>query len=211
MVEIQKRATAYKLKIGDIVRGNSKFDGDRFVCLTIEDKDVFRVNVVANIVDKYFSEGSAATEENTVAKKAYLVLTIDDASAQIKLKLFGDEAMKFKELSQGDTITVIGTLRFYNSEVYINPEIIKKTEPAYLLVRKLELEKNKPIDKKEAVELRDKIIEMIKREDDNGGVEIDKIMMELKNDPELINGEVAKLLEEGMIYEPRPGKIRILG
>jgi len=33
----------------------------------------------------------------------------------------------------------------------------------------------------------------------------------LKNEPEIINKEISKLLEEGFIYEPRPGKIRILG
>jgi RecG-like helicase len=201
MAEIMKRAIAYKVRIGDILKEEPVFDGERFIYVPYDDKQLIRVNVVANIVDKYEGE----------SEKKYLNFTIDDASSQIKLKIFGEEVDRFKDLTQGDTVVIIGTLRFYNNEIYINPEIIKKKEPPYLLVRKLELEKLRTPDKKEIIDLRDKIIEMIKKEDDNGGIEVNNIVMELKNDPEVINKEVAKLLEEGMIYEPRPGKIRILG
>jgi len=201
MAEIMKRAIAHKVKIGDVVNGNAQFDGDRFLYIDHNGAQLIRVNIVANIIDKYEGE----------SEKKYMNFTIDDASSQIKLKIFGEDVARFQNLSQGDTVTIIGTLRFYNNEIYINPEIIKKINTSYLLVRKLELEKNVVVDKKEVFELRDKIIEMIKKEDDSGGIEVNNIVMELKNDPELINKEIAKLLEEGMIYEPRPGKIRILG
>lgn len=201
MAEMMKRAVAYKVRIGDILKEEPIFDGERFLHVPFDDKQLVRVNVVANIVDKYEGEG----------EKKYLNFTIDDASSQIKLKIFGDDVNRFKDLTQGDTVVVIGILRFYNNEIYINPEIIKKLEPPYLLVRKLELEKTRKIDKEEIIDLRGKIIEMIKKGDDSGGIEVNNIVMELKNDPEVINKEIAKLLEEGFIYEPRPGKIRILG
>ena len=35
--------------------------------------------------------------------------------------------------------------------------------------------------------------------------------MDLHEAPEIINQEIKKLLEEGMAYEPRPGKLRFLG
>jgi len=201
MAEMMKRAIAYKVRISNIMKEDPVFDADRFLYVPYGDKQLIRVNVVANIIDKYESEG----------EKKYINFTIDDASSQMQIKVFGDDVARFQNLNQGDTIVVIGTLRFYNNEVYINPEIIKKIDPSYLLVRKLELDKNKTIDKKEILNLRDKIIEMIKKEDDNGGIEVNKIVMELKNEPEIINKEISKLLEEGFIYEPRPGKIRILG
>ena len=38
---------------------------------------------------------------------------------------------------------------------------------------------------------------------------IDKCLKEIT--PENINQEITKLLEEGIIYEPRPGRVRYLG
>ena len=59
--------------------------------------------------------------------------------------------------------------------------------------------------------VKDQIIDMIKQEEENGGIDVDKIVMEIKATPEIINHEIKKLLEEGAAYEPRPGKIRYLG
>ena len=39
-----------------------------------------------------------------------------------------------------------------------------------------------------------------------------EIILKVKSaSPESINAEIMKLLEDGMIYEPRPGKVRWLG
>ena len=41
---------------------------------------------------------------------------------------------------------------------------------------------------------------------------MDQIIMNLRDiDTEIINQEVQKLLEEGIVFEPRPGKVRYLG
>ena len=82
-----------------------------------------------------------------------------------------------------------------------------------MLVRKLEseLEQPKEMDKSKVAELKDKIVEMIRKEENNGGVDVDKVIMELKEPPEVINSEIKKLLEDGVVYEPRPGKLRYLG
>jgi hypothetical protein len=52
---------------------------------------------------------------------------------------------------------------------------------------------------------------MTKAEDSTGGVDVEKIILTLKESPQLINSEIKKLLEDGMVYEPRPGKLRYLG
>ena len=51
----------------------------------------------------------------------------------------------------------------------------------------------------------------IKREDANGGADIKSLVTELNTKQDIINQEIRKLLEEGIIYEPRPGKVRYLG
>lgn len=204
-----KRQIAYKLRIGDILRGkpiieNENSEQQRFGFLELGDKNIIRVNIVANIIDKYESE----------SEKKYINFTIDDASGQIRLKIFGEDTKRFKDVAQGSTIVVIGTLRFWNNELYINPEIIKQIDPRYLLVRKLELEREKPkqVDKQEIKAIKDQIIDMIKKEENNGGIDSDVIYHSLTSiSPELINQEITKLLEEGLVYEPRPGKLRYLG
>lgn len=202
-----KRNIAYKLRIGDVLIGKLITDGEKFQFLELGDKKIVRVNIIGNIVDKYQSEG----------EKKYVFFTLDDGSGQISLKVFGDEVEKFKEIHHGDTVLVIGVLRHWNNDTYISPEIIKEQNPKYLLVRKIELEKqrteNAPaIQKEQVVALKDKILSMIKNSEAEGGIETDKIIMQIREaSPEIINQEIQKILEEGVIFEPRPGKVRYLG
>jgi RPA family protein len=202
-----KRHIAYKFRIGDILIGKPVLDGERFSFLELGDKHIVRVNILGNIVDKYDS----GDERN------HLFITLDDGSGQIKLKSFGDDSKKFKEIFQGQTVTVIGTLRHWNEETYIAPEIIRETDPKYLLLRKLETEKDKaintkPVEKEEIVAIKDKILDAIKGAEDAGGIETNELIKTLNSfSPTIIQQEIQKLLEEGIAFEPRPGKIRYLG
>ncbi len=202
-----KRNIAYKYRIGDLLIGKPIFDEERFSFLELGDKKIIRTNIIGNIVDKYESEG----------EKKYSFLTMDDGSGQIKLKSFGDDVEKLKNINQGQTVIVIGVLRHFNNETYISPEIIKEQDPKYLLIRKLEIEKQRdenapPIEKSQITAIKDKILELIKNAENEGGIDIDKIIMDLREtSPDIINQEIKKLLEEGIIFEPRPGKLRWLG
>src|SRR3989338_6547516 len=135
-----KRNVAYKLKISDVFAGKPEMNEGKILFVELDGKKIVRVNLVGSIVDKYNSEG----------EKRFLFLTLDDGSGQIKLKSFGDDTDKFKDVVQGQTVAVIGVLRFFNNEIYVSPEIIKEQDPKYLLVRKMELEKNSPVSKPEA-------------------------------------------------------------
>ena len=198
-----KRHVAYKLRIGDLLEGKIILNDNRLKYLEYLDKQIVRVNIIANIIDKFVQDG----------EKKFASLNLDDASGQIKLKTFGDDIKKFEKFEQGDTIQVIGLLKIWNDELYIIPEIIKKKSPTYLLLRKLEsdLQKPKALEKSELTELRDKIIQIIKREETNGGANIYSLTSELNSTEPTINQEIKRLLEEGLVYEPRPGKIRHLG
>lgn len=199
----QERPTAYKLRIGDILSGKPFIENERLNFVELGDKKIVRVNLVANVIEKFVSEG----------EKRYISFVIDDASGQIKLKAFGDDVNAFKTIEQGNTIIIIGLLRSYNNEIYILPEILKNVDPRYLLLRKLELDAGKPteVSKEQAKEIKDKILDMIKNAEANGGIDAEQIIMELKAQPEIINQEIQKLIEGGQVYEPRPGKLRFLG
>jgi DNA polymerase III alpha subunit len=203
-----KRNVAYKLKIGDILLGKPVMDNERFSFLELGNKKIVRVNIIGNIIDKYEKEG----------ERKYIFLKLDDGSGQISLKAFGDDIDKFKNVTQGLTVLVIGVLRYWNNEVYIQPEIIKEQSIKYLQVRKLELEKsptspkNTPIEKSKIVAIKDSIISLIKEAEEDGGIEKEQLIIKLKDvSPEIINQEIKKFLEEGIIFEPRPGKVRYLG
>ncbi len=203
MADEFKRHIAYKLKIGDILGGNIIMEGDRLKFVQINNNNVARVNIIANVIDKYIQD----------EEKKFASITLDDASGQIKIKAFGEDIEKLKNFEQGDTVLTIGLIRQWNNEVYLIPEIIKKKDTAHLLLRKLEtdLEKPKEVGKSELLDLKEKMINIIKREEPNGGASIQAIIDELKLSNDLIKQEIKKLLEEGMIYEPRPGKVRYLG
>ncbi len=202
-----KRNVAYKLRIGDILLGKPVMEGERFSFLELGEKKIIRVNVIGNITDKYESEG----------ERKYYFFTLDDGSGQIKLKSFGDDVNKFRNVTQGQTVLVIGVLRNFNNETYISPEIIKEQDTKYLLLRKLEIEKEKgkntrPLEKEQIIAVKDRIFDMIKNAEKDGGIEIDRLIMDSRDiSPEIINQEIKRLLEEGIIFEPRPGKIRWLG
>jgi len=202
-----KRNIAYKVRIGDILVGKPILNGDRFTFLELGNKQIIRTNVIANVIEKYESEG----------EKKYSFLTIDDGSGQIKLKSFGDDIEKLKNTTQGQTILVIGVLRYFNNEVYISPEIIRNMQPEYLLVRKLEIEKNKAksapkIQGEKITAVKDNILNIIKNAEVNQGIDIDEIIMKIRDtSPDIINQEIKRMLEEGIIFEPRPGRVRYLG
>jgi len=212
MPEIRKRETAYKLRIGDLLKANQIFEqtenlNPNLQFVELGDKKILRTNIVANVVDKFESEG----------EKRFASITLDDGSGQIRARLFGEETNKFNDMTQGDTILIIGMLRSYNQELYILPEILRKADPKYLLVRKLEIEKQtpkplSPEQKQEVKVLRDEVIDKIKAAESNEGIDKEQIIMDLKdNNPEIITQEINKLLEEGIIYEPKPGRVRYLG
>ena len=67
-------------------------------------------------------------------------------------------------------------------------------------------------NKEQVIAIKDQILNKIKEAESEGGIEIDNIIMNLREtSPEIINQEVKKLIEEGIIFEPRPGKLRYLG
>lgn len=234
--EIKKRYTAYKFSISQLAQGKLEFEKDpndpsreNFKFLAFANKEVNRVNVIANVIDKYQQE-------------RYATLTLDDGTGTIRVKAFSDSLPLLESIKLGDTILALGTLRYFNNEIYILPNIIKQLDARWLLVRKLELEKEygkiyqektqnqlkqlpsteeakveeeeveeeKIGENKEEPSLREKIFDAINGAEAEEGIDIDKMIMQLTESVDEINKTVTELLEEGTIFEPRPGRLRIL-
>lgn len=218
-----KRNIAYKLRISNVLNGKPVMNNERFGFLELEGMRIIRVNIVGIVVDKY-------EPSSDDGMKRYSFIKIDDGSGQISLKVFGDEVESVKNITHGQTVLVIGSLRYFNNEIYISPEIIKEHSPNYLLLRKLELEKENPFpssnteinqiqkqqkdeqkEKANKENSREKIVVLIKESESEGGIETEELIKKLSDSPEIVKQEIQKLLEEGIVFEPRPGKVRWLG
>ena len=123
MPEQKKRDTAHKLRIIDLLKANQIFEetenlNKRLKHVELGNRNIVRVNIIANVIDKYESEG----------EKRFATITLDDGSGQIRARVFADDIALFKDIVQGDTILAIGLVRFFNQELYVLPELIKKLE-----------------------------------------------------------------------------------
>ncbi|MEM5802088.1 MAG: OB-fold nucleic acid binding domain-containing protein [Candidatus Aenigmatarchaeota archaeon] len=128
-----KRLPAIKVRIHDIVNGRF-FKGDRenlqpSYLITSFGERISRVNVLATVIDKFIN-----------LNEDYATITLDDGSGSIRVKAFKDNVKLFSEIEKGDLVLVIGKVKEFNDEIYINAEIVRKLEdPNYELLRKVEL------------------------------------------------------------------------
>ncbi len=216
-----QRQTAYKMQIADILKGKMNFEGDRFTTLETLGKNVIRVNIIANVVEKYSNP-----------EKQFASLTIDDGSGQIRMKGFSDSFEILNAPMIGDTAYIIGTLRFFNDELYILPEIINPVETKWLALRKLELGiKDSPAEvmtsqaipmqseeKKEEimsqkielpkpVEISSPKLKVLNQIRKDNEVDIEQLIVPLNIPLQELNSIIKDLIQEGEIYESRPGHL----
>jgi RPA family protein len=128
------RQPAKKVRISDVVDGKF-FYGNRdgmkpsYIITSIGMK-VSRVNLVGVVIDKFVSEDGN-----------YAFLTIEDGTESIRAKVFKEKVGLIDGIEKGDTVLVIGKVKEYNGEKYINLELVRKVDVNYEILRKLELAK----------------------------------------------------------------------
>ncbi|MEM5853457.1 MAG: OB-fold nucleic acid binding domain-containing protein [Candidatus Aenigmatarchaeota archaeon] len=144
----KKRNIAKKVRLVDITNGTF-FHGNKEemkpnYLITPFGEKVSRVNVVAVITETFISE-----DEN------YGTLTLDDGTSSLRVKFFGKDVKILEKLSRGDLVLVVGKVKEYNGEVYINAEIVRKIEdPNFESLRKLEMLKDLKVKKKIVEEIK---------------------------------------------------------
>ena len=188
--QFQKRQAAFKAAISSILKEN----------FTKDNLSAQRVSVMATLVYK--------------SEDVYSGAIIDDGSGRIALKNFENRAI-FEGVDVGDAVLVIGKVREFNNERYILPEIVKKIGMEWVNVRKLELrdlEEDKADGhdngKDEGLGMSKDVYEMIKKLDDGNGVAIEDLVKNWggQNAEKIVN----RLLENGDVFEIKPGKIKVL-
>ncbi|MEM5834494.1 MAG: OB-fold nucleic acid binding domain-containing protein [Candidatus Aenigmatarchaeota archaeon] len=128
-----KRLPAKKVRISDLVYGKY-FPGEKenmkeSYLITPFGQKVSRVNMIASVIDKFLSEDGN-----------YSTITIDDGTEAIRVKTFREKTELLQNVDIGDLVLVIGKVKEYNGETYVNGEIIRKiTQPNLEVLRKLEI------------------------------------------------------------------------
>lgn len=200
MEEQQKRQVAYKVRISDLTNGKYiTQEGWNPNYVMVNGKKISRVNIIGVVVSK---SGDAE----------YHSMVIDDGT-KISVRSFEQNSF-FKKADIGQIVNIIGRPKKYGEEVYILPEIVKETTKEWMEFRKLELEKTvkvPEIKKEEKIEVKEEIfdadmlIDFIKNNDKGEGVDF-KDMLQIENAEKL----VSTLLQEGDIFEIRPGVYKVL-
>ncbi|NQU79557.1 hypothetical protein HQ545_07345 [Candidatus Woesearchaeota archaeon] len=200
--ESSKRQIAYKVKIEDVLSGKYvNEDGWLPNYISINDLKVSRVNMLGVVVSVSGSQE----------------LVLGDKTGNISLKFFKSPP----SVSVGDIVTVIGRPREFGQDRYIVPEIIKKlSDPKWVEVRKKELIIKKfaeaPVEKEVIVTTDDlsdenpllKVCEIIRSLDEGAGVGFEDISVKFKDGD--IESFIKKLLEQGDVFEVKPGRFKVL-
>lgn len=210
MMEQINRLVAHKLWLGSLkeenyVQTTGEFESNYIL---FNDKQITRVNIIGNVINKFNSEDGN-----------YIAITIDDSSAQIRLKTWREDTKILNKIEIGDVVLIIGKIKKYNDEFYILPEIVKKVSVNDELLRKLELikeygfpseqiltEKEEPKIEYEEIDfssndLRNKLLSLIEKYEENLGVTLGEIKLQLHYKIEEINKILEELLKEGEIYQ----------
>lgn len=246
----KQRLTARKASVAEIVGGKFVHKGglESSYVLTALGRKLSRVRVMGLVVDKFISPD-----------EKYATVTIDDGGETIRCKSFINIKI-FDGLTTGDLIDVFGKVRFYGTEVYITPEIVRKMQSNADTLRMLELERicgkqrklvasinqimKTTADAAEikrlaekmaapeevegvleaeeaattaaeekvsaAAESRTKVLELIIQMDTGSGTDYASLTSKSGLPESSVDAAVQELLESGICFEPRPGKIKKL-
>ncbi len=135
-----------------------------------------RVKIVGTVVEKFVSENSN-----------YAFIDIDDNSGLIRAKTF-ELAKEVEKLNIGDIVLVVGKIKEYLDEFYVNIEIVKVVDAKYELYHML-----KVIGKiKQALQM----VKELKHYYRNFGLEK---TLEIAKESYGIEEQVAKIMVEGFI------------
>lgn len=206
----QKRQVAHKISVSDIL--NAVFAKDELSAgyIRLRDVNISRVNVIATVVDK--------SERDSNFSSAM----IDDGTGKILLRSFENTGL-FSKADVGDFVLVIGRIREFSGERYVMPEIFKKIDDlGWVSARKMELEKagaadNNPkipeqkkngLAEESNLSVYDEVFSLIRKLDNGDGVSVEEVVSNSKSGE--AEGIVNRLLENGDIFEIKPGKLKVL-
>jgi RPA family protein len=215
------RSTAFKTDIKSLKQGNF----------------ISKEGLEPSYTDTIYGKISRANLIGVIISKTDNSFEIEDGTSRINVRegITNYPNINFRDFQIGHVVNVIGKTRFFNQEIYIVPEIVKSIEnQLWVKVRKQELGKRETIKEKNELEKpisnenidetsvqiidneqknkqslsTEAFISQLKKLDKGNGVEIEFLLEKIK----ISDGKnmISKLLEQGEVFEIRPGIIKVL-
>tara|TARA_Y100000310_G_scaffold345251_1_gene463130 strand:- start:5285 stop:5926 length:642 start_codon:yes stop_codon:yes gene_type:complete len=207
-VQVPKRQTAFKVWIRDLKHTKGEMEDGGLVYLPIGGHNVVRVNIVGSVIGKNVTDNFGS-------------LVIDDGSDNIQARVWGDDLWLVNEMEVGDLVLIVARLGEFNQEPYLRPEVVRKIDMDWALLRRLELikEYGKPdaveekkdivVEKVEEVEpslaVREKVLAFVEEGDE---ISMEALVEKVGLEEAKVKKAVDELLKEGEMFMPRPGFLR---
>jgi RPA family protein len=158
----------------------------------------------------------------TEGKVEYGILLVGDGSGStIRIKAWGSGTSALDQLEKGELVDIVGKVRHSRDETFLVPEIVRKLpDPNWRIVRELEIIEDYLSRKKakirgslrpdgKEVDLRREIISTIDIKGGDAGIDFTELVKCIRHsNEEEIKKTLNELLDQGMIYETRPGRYR---
>jgi RPA family protein len=129
----QQRRQVAKISTTEELNSGKYFQREGFepnFLLTPEGRRLSRARIVATVVDTFVNED-----------ETYGSLTLDDGKDTIQVKFF-NELEEMKEFEEGDILEVVGKVREYQGEIYLNGEILEERETEKEMLHQLRHKKS---------------------------------------------------------------------
>ena len=129
----QKRQTA-KITNTEELNNGKYFQREGFepnFLLTVDGRRLSRARLVGTVVDSFINDD-----------ETYGSLTIDDGQDTTQIKFF-NEVDDMREYEIGDILEVVGKVREYQGQIYLDGEVLKKSEIEKELLHQLRYKKTK--------------------------------------------------------------------
>ena len=185
------RPVSYRLVIKEIING--ELNTDERPKIIINNTPVERVDITGVVVRKNEYEN-------------YGVLVIDDSTETIRVKFFKDTVNQIKDISEGDIVNVLGRIGYFNNELHIAADIVRKVDFHSEMLHKINYLKNK--DKMHMSKKKDYRKEILNTIKSSNGVKLEELEKVFKdvNVKDIIN----ELMVNGEIYEPEKGVYKVI-
>jgi len=235
---MKDKVPSKKIRVFDIVNGRFVSKGNNQYLITPLGEKVSRVNVLGSVTEKYDSPNgkysSITVDDGTGAVR---VKTFGKSTSDLDCTKIGDMVVVFGNVNeyQGETYIYLDSLntvpekdRNYENlkrmevledlikrkDIVDNIRLMKSKVPEEKLVKYAEKngidqESMEFIMEKE-VDYKPDILKIMEELDEGKGIEILKVFEKSDLEDSIIERTVDDLLSEGYIFEPHPGKFKVI-
>lgn len=232
---MNKRWVAYKLKVKDVSNGNYTDDG----FIEYSDLHVNRVRLMGSVVQKFVSDdnkygffiiddGSETIRIRSFQDSIDLIKSVEIGEIVDvfgRIRKYEDEIYVIPEIVRkvdDPNFWILRNIELKKQEEKLKPKIQEKIEkPAPTTTAEIVIEEevieeviDKPIPKEQTtlnVSPRKKVVDCIVELDKGEGVDTSSLIQKCGLENNVVENVLTDLMNEGEIFEPRAGKVKILG